>query len=80
MSNEGRNSKRQKGDEKQDEQSAAAGLGGPMYDEATGRKMLETARSVRHIEICGDPSRCSVVRTKGFDPNDAALDNIALLG
>jgi len=46
-------------------------LGGPMYDEATARKMLEEAVLVHENLVLFDNEDES-----GFDPNDAALDNI----
>ena len=63
-------SKRQKrsGDEK--EAAEIIAFGGPMYDEATARKMLKEAVLVP-AEFRGSGE--GVI---GFDPDDAALDNI----
>lgn len=47
--------------------------GGPMYDEATARKMLEEEALV-HMDVVDD--RTNYEEVIGFDPDDAALDNI----
>ena len=59
-------SKRQKCDG--GETPSAFVLGGPMYDEATARKML---RDAEVFPVGGD-----IEEGEGFDPRDAALDNV----
>ena len=56
-----------------EEAAESIAFGGPMYDEATARKMLQEAVLVS-AERAVDGE--AVV---GFDPNDAALDNIYLI-
>ena len=63
-------SKRRKcGDEAAPEIIAIA-FGGPMYDEATARKMLKEVVRVAEDEEFGIEAEI------GFDPDDAALDNV----
>ena len=61
--------KRGDGDEKPKADEIIA-FGGPMYDEATARKMLEEVVLVIESEFHRAPA------VIGFDPNDAALDNV----
>ena len=47
------------------------GDGGPMYDEATARKMLEEV-----VLISAEDNEYGEEAVIGFDPDDAALDNV----
>ena len=64
-------SKRRKCGDGDDGKKAAEiiAFGGPMYDEATARKMLTEA--VRIAAICSDDGEAVI----GFDPGDAALNS-----
>ena len=65
--------KRQKCSNGDEEVSRALSLGGPMYDEATARKVLEEA--VRIPAKYANDGEAVI----GFDPNDAALDNLYII-
>ena len=62
--------KRGDGDEKEVDETIA--FGEPMYDEATARKMLEEV-----VIQAGTNGEAPFI---GFDPNDAALDNVYRVG